>query len=296
MTRSAPLGVFDSGLGGLTVVRALARILPHERMVYFGDTARLPYGNKSKATVTRLSLEALRFLEHFGVKALVVACNSASALALEALQAEASVPVLGVVRAGAARAVQVTRNGKIGVIGTRATVGSGCYEAELKRLRPELEVVSVPCPLFVSLVEEGWIDHPVTGRVAEEYLFPLREAGVDSVILGCTHYPLLKAVIQAVMGPGVTLIDSGEAVAGEVAALLDRLDLRAPETPTPPRHEFLVSDQPERFQSEGRRFLGETILGRVREVDQSDIPWYDRPAVGRDRPAVGNDRTEAGRE
>ena len=152
----APLGVFDSGLGGLTVVRALAHALPAERLVYFGDTARLPYGNKSKATVTRLSMEALRFLHHFDIKALVVACNTASALALDALQAEAPFPVLGVVEAGAGRALQSTRSGRIGVIGTRATVGSRCYEAALARLDPKVTVASASCPLFVPLVEEGW--------------------------------------------------------------------------------------------------------------------------------------------
>ncbi len=279
MVTDAALGVFDSGLGGLTVVRALIHALPAERMVYFGDTARLPYGNKSKTTVTRLSLEALRYLQHFGVKALVVACNSASALALDALQAEATVPVLGVVEAGAARAVESTRTGRVGVIGTRGTVGSRCYDAALQRRRPDVTVVSAACPLFVSLVEEGWIDHDVTRQVAEQYLAPLREAQVDTLILGCTHYPLLKDVIGRVMGDEVTLIDSGEAVAQEVETLLRERGMEAPGAETPPAHEFFVSDQPERFHSEGRRFLGERVLGRVEAVDQSDIPWYDRPAV-----------------
>jgi glutamate racemase len=248
-------------------------------MVYFGDTARLPYGNKSKTTVTRLSLEALRFLEHFGVKALVVACNSASALALDALQAEAAVPVLGVVEAGAARAVESTRTGRVGIIGTRGTVGSGCYEAALERRRPDITAVAAACPLFVSLVEEGWIDHEITRRVAEEYLAPLRDAGVDTLILGCTHYPLLADVIARVMGDGVTLIDSGEAVAREVVDLLRQRGLEAPAAGAAPAHEFYVSDQPERFHDEGRRFLGERVLGRVEAVDQSDIPWYDRRAA-----------------
>ncbi len=301
MVAGSPLGVFDSGLGGLTVVHALARRLPAERLIYFGDTARLPYGNKSKATVTRLSVEALRFLQHFGIKALVVACNSASALALDALIAEASVPVLGVVEAGAARAVETTRNGRVGVIGTRATVGSGCYDAALARRRPGVVVTSAACPLFVPLVEEGWIDHPVTRRVAEEYLAPLRDAGVDSVILGCTHYPLLRSVIGEVMGEGVSLIDSGDAVAEEVSAHLAGLDLLAPPAEAPARHRFFVSDQPERFHAEGRRFLGEAILGRVEPVNQSDIPWYDRPAAENGRPAdegapgaVDNQRGAAG--
>lgn len=270
----APLGVFDSGLGGLTVVRAVSRLLPGETMVYFGDTARLPYGNKSQQTVTRLSLEALRFLEHQGIKALVVACNSASALALDALQAESPVPVLGVVHAGARRAAEVTQSGRVGVIGTHATVASGCYERELERIRTGFTVTSAACPLFVPLVEEGWIDHPVTREIAGEYLHPLRRASVDTLILGCTHYPLLREVIQEVMGPEVTLIDSGEAVAGELQETLDRLGLRADADAA--EHRFYVSDQKERFGAEARRFLGEAAPGRVEAVDQSDLPWYDR--------------------
>ncbi len=280
MVTPAPLGVFDSGLGGLTVVRSLARTVPAEPMIYFGDTARLPYGNKSKATVTRLSLEALRFLEHFGIKALVVACNSASALALDAMTAEASVPVLGVVEAGARRAARTTRTGKVGVIGTRATVSSGCYDVALRRLAANLTVTSAACPLFVPLVEEGWIDHEVARRVAEEYLAPLRAAAVDTLILGCTHYPLLRDVLQKVMGDAVALIDSGDAVAEDVVAELDRRKLRAPEAGAPPRHRFFVSDQADRFHAEGRRFLGDAVLGRVEAVDQSDVPWYDRWAPG----------------
>jgi glutamate racemase len=271
----APLGVFDSGLGGLTVVRALTRALPAESLVYFGDTARLPYGNKSKNTVTRLSLEALRFLHHFDIKALVVACNTASALSLDALKGEAPFPVLGVVEAGARRAAQATRTGRVGVIGTRATVGSRCYEAALGRIEPRIVASSAACPLFVPLVEEGWIDHAVTRQVAEEYLKPLRDAQVDTLILGCTHYPLLGRVIAEVMGDGVTLIDSGEAVAAEVSEHLAGVAALAP-SGSRAHHRFFVSDQPEKFHAEGRRFLGDAGLGNVEAVDQSDLPWYDR--------------------
>jgi glutamate racemase len=271
----APLGVFDSGLGGLTVVRAISHALPAETMVYFGDTARLPYGNKSQNTVTRLSLEALRFLQHHGIKALVVACNSASALALGALENEASVPVLGVVEAGVRRAAEASRNGRVGVIGTRATIASQCYPRGLARIRPGLQVVSAACPLFVPLVEEGWIRHPVTRQIAAEYLDPIRKANADTLILGCTHYPLLKAVIAETMGDGVTLIDSGEAMAQDVADRLASAGLLAP-AGTPARHRFFVSDQPERFHAEGKRFLGEIVIGQVEGVDQSDVPWYDR--------------------
>jgi glutamate racemase len=271
-----PLGVFDSGLGGLTVVRAIAHTLPGEAMVYFGDTARLPYGNKSPRTVRRLSLEALKFLEHFEIKAWVVACNSASALALHVLTDEATVPVLGVVEAGARQAVAKTRNRRIGVIGTRATVASHCYPAALERLGDGFQVTSAACPLFVSLVEEGWVEHEVTRQVAAEYLEPVRRAGVDTLILGCTHYPLLKKVISDVMGNEVTLIDSGEALAADLLEQLTARGLLAPKRPV--EHRFFVSDQSDRFQVEGQRFLGEAVIGRVEAVDQSDLPWYDRPS------------------
>jgi len=286
----APLGVFDSGLGGLTVVHAISHLLPGESIVYFGDTARLPYGNKSKRTVTRLSLEALRFLQHFGVKAVVVACNSASALALDALEAESQVPVLGVVEAGSRQAAASTREGRVGVIGTRATVASRCYERALAEIRPGLTVTAAACPLFVPLVEEGWIEHAVTRHVAEEYLAPLREAHVDTLILGCTHYPLLKAVLREVMGEGVVLIDSGEAVAADLQQVLAFRGLAAPSPGSPPSHRFFVSDQAEGFHREGRRFLGEKLIGSVEAVDQSDMPWYDR------RPGSGPEGTRGGNE
>ena len=271
-----PLGVFDSGLGGLTVVRAIAHTLPGEAMVYFGDTARLPYGNKSSRTVRRLSLEALKFLEHFEIKAFVVACNSASALALDVLSDEATVPVLGVVEAGARQAAAKTRNRRIGVIGTRATVASQCYPAALERIGAGFHVTSAACPLFVSLVEEGWVEHEVTRRVAAEYLEPVRQAGVDTLILGCTHYPLLKKVISDVMGNDVMLIDSGEALAADLQEQLAERGMLAPERKV--EHRFFVSDQPDRFHAEGQRFLGEAVIGRVEAVDQSDLPWYDRPS------------------
>jgi glutamate racemase len=272
----APLGLFDSGLGGLTVVRAVARTLPRERVIYFGDTARLPYGNKSKKTVTRLAVEALRFLEHFRIKTFVVACNSASALAMSVLEAEASVPVLGVVEAGSRQAAAATRRGRVAVIGTRATVASRCYEQALEALQPGIRVASAACPLFVPLVEEGWMDHPVTVRIAEEYLAPLRDFDADTLILGCTHYPLLKTMIGNIMGEEVTLIDSGEAMALELETRLRTLGGLAPERMGPNR--FFVSDQAERFHDEARRFLGDAAPGRVSAVDQSDLPWFDRGA------------------
>lgn len=273
-----PLGVFDSGLGGLTVVRSVASVLPAEPMVYFGDTARLPYGNKSARTVTRLSLEALWFLEHFGIKALIVACNSASALAIDALRDAASVPVLGVVEAGARRAMETTRTGRVGVIGTRGTIGSGCYERALSALDASVTTATATAPLFVPLVEEGWIDHAVTRAVAREYLTPLIEARVDTLVLGCTHYPLLARVIGEVMGDTVTLIDSGDAVAVEAQAYLGEHDLLSRGGVPARKHRFFVSDQPDRFDAEGRRFLGDALMGSVESVDQSDLPWYNRAA------------------
>lgn len=271
-TNPSPLGIFDSGLGGLTVVRSIARSLPGEPMVYFGDTARVPYGNKSETTVTRLSLEALRFLEPFGIKMLVVACNSASAVALDALESHASIPVLGVVEAGARRALETTRNGRVGIIGTRATVASQCYERAIAQQRPEVQAFSNPCPLFVPLVEEGWGNHPTTRVIATEYLEPLIQQDVDTLILGCTHYPLLSGLIGEIMGERVTLIDSGDAVAIEVRKSLVGYGLLAPETAAPERR-FFVSDQAEKFHQEGQRFLGNEFLGSVEAVDQS--MWHD---------------------
>ena len=210
-----PIGIFDSGIGGLTVLRALRARLPRERYVYLGDTARLPYGTKSPATVARYALRASRFLAGHDVKLLVVACNTASATALPALAAALPVPVIGVVEPGAAAAASCSR-GRVGVIGTESTVASGAYRRALLARRADLEVVAAACPLFVPLAEEGWFDHPVTREVAAIYLGPLAAAGVDTLILGCTHYPLLRAAIAAGIGAGVTLVDSATAVAGEV--------------------------------------------------------------------------------
>ena len=192
----APLGVFDSGIGGLTVARALFERLPHEAVLYFGDTARVPYGPKSPETVRRYSAEILAYLIGRGVKAVVVACNTSTAHALDHLRSRASVPVVGVIEPGARAAVAASRSGTIGVIGTVGTVASGAYERAIKALRPDATVVSAACPLFVPLVEEGWFDHPAAELIARDYLEPLRRSGVDVVVLGCTHYPLLKPLLQ----------------------------------------------------------------------------------------------------
>ncbi len=279
MKRAAPLGVFDSGIGGLTVVRHLRRLLPERHIVYFGDTARVPYGTKSEATVNRFAVEAARFLTLFGVDHLVVACNTVSAVALHALEREfRGLPVHGVIEPGARAAVAATRSGRIGVIGTRATVASGAYEraiaaaarAEGKRVR----VHATPCPLLVPLAEEGMTHTPAVREVLRGYLAPLRRRGIDTLILGCTHYPPFKPALRAVLGTRVKLIDSGEATARRLARMLQ-----------PPRGdgrgslECYVSDIPRHFEAVGRRFLGHPI-GRVHLVEQDDLPWFERHPIG----------------
>jgi glutamate racemase len=216
-----PIGVFDSGIGGLTVLAEMRRRLPGERYIYLGDTARLPYGTKSAETVVRYALRAASFLADRGIKMLVVACNTVSAAALPALEEAMEVPVIGVVHPGARAAVAGTA-GRVGVIGTESTVASGAYPRAVHALRPEVEVVARACPLFVPLVEEGWFDHPVTREVAREYMEPFAEGRVDTLILGCTHYPLLRGAIARAVGPGVRLVDSAEAVAGEVSEVVGR--------------------------------------------------------------------------
>jgi glutamate racemase len=273
------IGVFDSGIGGLTVVKALLAEAPDIRIVYFGDTARLPYGTKSDATVTRQSLECIHFLMHFDARMLVIACNTASSIALPVLTRAVDVPVVGVVESGVRAALKATRNGTVGVIGTAATIRSGGYERRLKELRPGLEVVSTPCPLFVPLVEEGWTDHEVTRMVAAEYLAPLLARKIDTLILGCTHYPLLRETLAAVVGPEVTLIDTGAETAREVAETLGVPESRKAPRSGPEadaltgwRHQFYVSDVPSRFEMNGARFLGRPLVS-VSVVEQSDLPW-----------------------
>lgn len=253
-----PLGVFDSGIGGLTVVRELLRLLPEESLVYYGDVARLPYGNKSPETVTRFSREIIEFLVARDVKAIVVACNTASALALPALKDTLEVPVVGVIEAGARAAAERTQSGKVGVIATASTVRSGAYTRALLGRRNDLDVIERACPLFVPLVEEGWIDHGVTRLVAQEYLAPLEHHGLDTLILGCTHYPLLKSVIGQVMGEGVRLVDSGEETARVVVDLLEAHGLRAPRGNVP-RHALYLSDLPAAFTGTAERFLGRAL-------------------------------------
>ncbi len=269
LERDRPIGVFDSGLGGLTVAAALARRLPSESILYFGDTARVPYGSKSPDVVRRFSRQAARLLLSRDVKLLVVACNTATAHAEEALRQELEVPVVGVIEPGASAAVEATRTGRIGVLGTSGTIGSGAYDLALRRrLGEDGRVYAQPCPLFVPLVEEGWIDHPVTRAVAAEYLRPLEEVDVDVVILGCTHYPLLRGLLQDQVGSDVRLVDSGEETATAVARIL--ADRRMARTDGPPVHSFLVSDSPLKFREFGTR----ATHGLVVDVSHVDIDGF----------------------
>ncbi|TBR21768.1 glutamate racemase [bacterium] len=255
------IGVFDSGVGGLTVLRALRRELPHERLLYLGDTARVPYGTKSQETVTRYSLEVGRFLEAKGVKHLVVACNTATALALPALERELGVGVTGVIEPAVRAARAAAAGGAVGVIGTEATVASGAYQRAWRRAGGRGRMAAAACPLFVPLVEEGWWGHRVTREVARTYLAPLLRAKPRALILGCTHYPLLRPVLAGVAGKGVTLIDSGAETAREVRSRLGAAGLLRASGPG--GAEFFVTDGPARFERLARRFLGQAATARV---------------------------------
>src|SRR6266566_5064405 len=253
-----PIGVFDSGVGGLTVVRALMQHLPRERIAYFGDTARVPYGIKSDATIAHYATQIAEFLLARRVKLLIIACNTMAAVAARTIADLAPVPVLDVIAAGAAGAVAATRRRRIGVIGTLATIHSGAYEQAIRRLDEAAHVWSQPCPLFVPLVEEGWFDHPVARLTAQEYLAPLTAQSVDTLVLGCTHYPLLKPLLHDVVGAGVTLVDSADAMAQQTDVLLraQALQRRGDDRV---EHQFFVTDVPQRFQKVGEQFLGHAL-------------------------------------
>ena len=259
MTResAAPIGVFDSGIGGLTVVKELIHQLPDESIIYFGDTARVPYGPKSPDTVLRYSREITGWLQEQGVKAIVVACNTATAHALPTLKEELELPVIGVVEPGARAAVDASESGSIGVIGTMGTINSGAYERAIRSLDPEATITTKACPLFVPFVEEGWLDHEATRLVAEEYLSPMAQANVDALVLGCTHYPLLKPLIARVLGRKVRLIDSAEQTAAETRRVLETRDLLAGGDAA--KFRFVASDAPQQFLRLGQRFLGDAI-------------------------------------
>lgn len=258
MNPGAPIGVFDSGVGGLTVLRALTARLPNEETVYLGDSARVPYGTRSAEVVTRYALLSARHLAARGIKLLVVACNTVSAQSLPALAAALPIPVVGVIEPGAAAAAARSRGGNIAVLATPGTVASGAYQAALRRLLPLSSVVARACPLFVPLAEEGWIDGEVPRLVAERYLSDLRRGGIDTAVLGCTHYPLLAKVIGEVLGPQVAIVDSAEATAASVAVLLGKHNLSRPAGLTP-RHKTICTDMPDRFRAIAERFLGRPV-------------------------------------
>jgi glutamate racemase len=264
-TDDRPIGVFDSGIGGLTVAQEITRLLPNEQLVYFGDTARVPYGTKSKESVIRFSKDNVNVLLRYNVKIIVVACNTSTSWALNVLRKEYKIPIIGVIEPGSRRAVEMSRKQRIGVIATPSTINSGKYAQTILKMAPKAVVASKACPLFVPLVEEGWLDHKVTENVAAEYLASVRSQDVDTLILGCTHYPLLKTVLQKVMGKNVTLVDSATETAREVKKLLEVEGLLRV-SKHPPRHEFLVSDEPEHFRIVAKRFLGHD-LPRVRRID-----------------------------
>lgn len=260
-----PIGVFDSGIGGLTVVKRIASALPHENIIYFGDTARVPYGSKSNLTVIEYSLQDAQFLINKGVKAIVVACNTASSIALNELRNQFSIPIIGMIEPGAQAARASTKNGKIGVIGTRATISNKAYSEAIKKLDAKFDVIERACPLFVPLAEEGWIDHLATYEIAEEYLKELRDINIDTLVLGCTHYPILSKVIKKVIGDDVTLIDSGVASAEIVEHELNKINLLT-ENKLQGQQDFYVSDIPAKFKEVAELFLGRNI-NHVHKVD-----------------------------
>ena len=266
--RDAGIGVFDSGIGGLTVFKALREALPPgERLLYLGDTARVPYGTKSDETVVRYALEGTRFLERRGIKALVIACNTMSAVALETLRGTTTIPVVGVIDPGADAACGATRRQVIGVIGTAATIKSGAYVRAIANRLPQARVVGRACPLFVPLAEEGWVDNEVARTTASLYLGDFQRDGIDTLVLGCTHYPLLEGVIREAVGAGVALVDSARATASAVRERLKERGLLAEKAAAGQEDHFFVTDSSERFREVGSRFLG----GPVRRLEQVDL-------------------------
>jgi len=260
--RGRPIGVFDSGIGGLTVLQALVELMPCEDFIYLGDTARLPYGTKSNEVIVRYSRENTEFLLAKGIKLLVVACNTSSAVALDEIARASIVPVIGVIEPGARAAVKASRSGKIGVIGTEATIASGAYTRAIQKLRPRAEIYTRACPLLVPLVEEGWTDNPIAEQTVAHYLGSLKDSGIDTLLLGCTHYPLLSGLIGRVIGRGVRLVDSATATAAAVRERLTALRIARGEGDG--RQSFFVTETPERFIRVGRRFLGPQVESAVR--------------------------------
>lgn len=258
----APIGIFDSGVGGLTVAREIMRQIPNERLVYFGDTARVPYGNKSKETVTKFSKQIIRFLKTQNVKAIVVACNTASAYALDEIEKELDIPIIGVVKPGAKVAAEVTRNKRVGVIATAGTIQSQIYTEYIKGINEDIQVIGKACPLFVPLVEEGLLEDPVTDEIATRYLNELKDIDIDTLILGCTHYPLIRSTVGRIMGEGVTLVNPAYETAIELRSLLERENLLNPSTQRlgTNQYQFFVSDAADKFKVFANSILKYGIL------------------------------------
>ncbi|MCM1135584.1 MAG: glutamate racemase [Clostridium sp.] len=262
INKNSPVGVFDSGIGGLTVVREIMRQTPNEKIVYFGDTARVPYGSKSKETVTRYSRQIVRFLQAQEVKVIVVACNTASAYVLDEIEKEVDIPMLGVVKPGAKAAAAATRNGKVGVIGTEGTIGSSIYSRYIEKINSEIKVTGKACPLFVPLVEEGLWKDPVTEEIAKRYLGELSDIGIDTLILGCTHYPLIRATVGQIMGEGVTLVNPAYETARELKELLEEENMLNDEKAKlgDDRYRFYVSDAADKFKQFANSIIKYGIL------------------------------------
>ncbi|MFH0924424.1 MAG: glutamate racemase [bacterium] len=259
LNQDGAIGVFDSGLGGLTVLKEIISLLPQEDIVYFGDTARVPYGNKSPDVITRFTFENIKFLLSKNIKALVIACNTATAFSLVAAKQKFDLPILGVIEPGAKAAIKSTIKNRIGIIGTEGTINSNVYSSSIKQLNPGIELYSSPCPLFVPLVEEGWLKNEVTYKTAEIYLTDMKLYDIDTLILGCTHYPLLKEVIGEVMGETVKLIDSAKETAMALKYLLESCSILKKKNDLNGNRKFYVSDVPSRFEKVGRMFLGKEL-------------------------------------
>lgn len=268
MDREASIGVFDSGIGGLTVVREIMRQIPNESIIYFGDTARVPYGSKSKETIITYSRQIVEFLRTKHVKAVVIACNTASAFALETLKKEIDLPIIGVIHPGAKVAAETTKNNRVGIIGTEGTVNSKIYTTTLSKLSPNVQVFGKACPLFVPLVEEGWLKDPVTYQVAQRYLEELKGFDIDTLVLGCTHYPLLRDVVGQVMGEGVSLVNPAYETAMSLKQVLDYNDLRSQTEGA--KHKFFVSDGAEKFKA----FANTILPCEVEETKDINIEQY----------------------
>jgi glutamate racemase len=267
--KSNPIGIFDSGIGGLTVVKKIFENLPNENIIYFGDTARVPYGSKSNQTVVEYSIQNTKFLLKKNVKMVVVACNTASSVALDVLRNEFNVPIIGMIEPGSKTALNNTKNNHIGVIGTNATINNKAYSHRLKKLNNKIKVYESACPLFVPLAEEGWTNHKAAQLIANEYLKKFKEHEIDTLILGCTHYPILNDIIQKSVGKKVKLIDSGTSAAIEVNNLLEALDLRN-DSKRKGNHQFYVSDVPRKFQEVAERFLGKKI-SHIEKIDLEEL-------------------------